>query len=131
MKEVSSMFLCSHCKTEQSISGIEYKGLKFCLCPNCGQVCCEDYCQFSGNGRWNRIDPGWFHDDEVNDAFSKALAAYNAASTERAKINAEIVLKAADKARDEARERESIAWGKAVGAFEERYEQAKKEYGIA
>lgn len=59
-QENTRKFLCSHCETEQNVSQIEYEGMKTCLCPNCHEECCKDYCMFHSNGRWNDLDIGMF-----------------------------------------------------------------------
>lgn len=49
------MFLCSHCRTEQSVREMKEfsrKYIKSCVCPNCKEVCCKDYCFFFHSGKW-------------------------------------------------------------------------------
>lgn len=98
-------FLCSHCRTEQAVSKIAYKGLKACFCPNCHEICCDDYCLFFHNGRWYPPQSDMFL--------------------------LEIDERVAPEQQDELYNQAHEDYQAALAQFHARYERTKKEYGIA
>lgn len=102
-------FLCSQCETEQNIEDILRSGLGRCVCPNCEENCCEDYCFFFTNGKWY---PPEFDMFLPLDTYDRPKNAKEAVS------------------HDEIYNKANEEYKKACEAFDKRYEETKRSYGI-